>query len=214
MELELSAGDDVAAAVGHPVTFRAKFPPPEGIEEFTVIWNFGDGSREASTNRIAPTGNGDEVITSPIIHVFDRDEGSPFIVTAELTGFGDAGIAEGKATLVTTVSRLPVIEVFAGENQTVESGSKVDFSASFTRPEGVSDISYSWSFGDGSAPVESLFEADEDGGQVSISHTYQNFRPNAYIVVLTVTGQTEVGEVEARDDWCGCGRTRRWRHDS
>jgi hypothetical protein len=197
LELVIDAGDDLAAAVGHPITYRAKFTPPEGLEEFVVRWNFGDGSREQSTDRIAPTGNGDEVITSPIIHYFDRDEDSPFIVTAELSGFGDAGIAEGEDTLVTTVSRLPVIEVFAGESQTVEAGSKVDFSASFTRPDGVSDIGYSWNFGDGSAPTETLIGDASESGQVDTTHTYSNFRPNPYVVTLTVTGQTDVGDVEA-----------------
>ena len=99
---------------------------------------------------------------------------------------------------MTTVSRLPVIEVFAGVNQTVEAGSAVDFSASFTRPDGVSDVAYSWNFGDGSAPTESLI-----GGptEVKTTHTYQNFRPNPYVVILTVTGETEVGEVEATGEF-------------
>ena len=166
------------------------------MEDFVITWNFGDGSREESTDRIAPTGNGDEVITAPIIHFFGRDEDSPFIVTVDLRGSGDAGIAEGKDTLVTTVSRLPVIEVFAGENQIVEAGSKVDLSASFNRPEGVSEISYSWNFGDGSAPVEGSLSDSDTAVQVDTTHTYSNFRPNPYVVSLTVTGQTEVGEVE------------------
>jgi hypothetical protein len=197
IEIEIFAGDDIAAAVGHPVTYRAKFTPPEGLEDFFVTWNFGDGEREESTNRFAPTGNGDELISSPVIHYFGRDEDSPFIVTAELTGAGEGGIAEGEDTLVTTVSRLPVIEVFAGENQIVEAGSELDFSASFTRPEGIGDISYSWNFGDGSAPVEGDISSSANGGEIDTTHTYKNFRPNPYTVVLTVTGQTEVGEVEA-----------------
>lgn len=201
IELVVDGGDDIAAAVGHPVTYRAKFTPPEGMDRFSIVWNFGDGSREQSTDRVAPTGNGDEVISSPVIHYFNRDEDSPFIVTVELTGSGDAGIGEGEDTLVTTVSRLPVIEVFAGENQTVESGSKVEFDASFTRPEGVTDIAYSWNFGDGSAPTGGSFSESEEGGQVDTTHVYQNHRPNPYHVVLTVTGQTEVGEVEARGEF-------------
>ena len=196
IELNIDAGDDIAAAVGHPVTYRVKFTPPEDMEDFVITWNFGDGSREQSTDRIAPTGNGDEVITAPVIHFFDRDEDSPFIVTVELRGTGDAGIAEGKDTLVTTVSRLPVIEVFAGESQIVEAGSKVILFASFTQPEGVSEISYSWDFGDGSAPVEVKLSGTDTPGQTATLHTYSNFRPNPYVVSLTVTGQTEVGEVE------------------
>ncbi|MDP6667146.1 MAG: DUF4349 domain-containing protein, partial [Dehalococcoidia bacterium] len=197
IELAIDAGEDTAAAIGHPVTYRAKFTPPEDMEEFVITWNFGDGAREQSTDRIAPTGNGDEVITSPVIHYFDRDEDSPFIVTVELRGSGDAGIAEGEDTLVTTVSRLPVIDVFAGENQTVEFNSKVDFSASFTRPTGVSGITYSWNFGDGTTPVEGALDDLEGEDQVATTHTYKNFRPNPYVVTLTITGQTEVGEVEA-----------------
>lgn len=201
VELVIDGGEDIAAAVGHAVTYRAKFTPPEGMDSFVIKWNFGDGSREVSTNRVAPTGNGDEVISSPVIHYFNRDEDSPFIVTVELTASGDAGLGEGEDTLVTTVSRLPVIEVFAGENQTVESGSKVEFDASFTRPEGVSDITYSWNFGDGSAPVEGSIGEGDQGGQVDTTHVYNNHRPNPYVVVLTVTGQTEVGEVEARGEF-------------
>ena len=201
VELLIDGGEDIAAAVGHPVTYRAKFTPPEGMDSFVIKWNFGDGSREVSTNRVAPTGNGDEVISSPVIHYFDRDEDSPFIVTVELTGSGDAGLGEGEDTLVTTVSRLPVIEVFAGENQTVEAGSKVEFDASFTRPDGVSDITYSWNFGDGTAPVEGAVGVGDEGGQVDTTHVYRNHRPNPYVVVLRVTGQTEVGEVEARGEF-------------
>jgi hypothetical protein len=196
IELVIDGGEDMAAAVGHAVTYRAKFTPPEGVEDFRVTWNFGDGTHETITDRFAPTGNGDELISSPVIHVFDRDEDSPFIVTVDLNGTGDVGIIEGEDTLVTTVSRLPVIEVFAGENQVVESGAIVEFEASFTRPEGVTEISYSWNFGDGTAPVEGVLAAGEGSGQVDSTHSYDNFRPDPYFVTLTVTGQTEVGEVE------------------
>ena len=200
IELVLDAGDDVAAAVGHPVTYRVKFTPPQDMEDFFITWNFGDGSREESTDRVAPTGDGDEVISAPIIHFFNRDEDSPFIVTVDLRGSGDAGLAEGKDTLVTTVSRLPVIEVFAGDHQEVEAGQSVEFNASFTRPEGVSEITYSWNFGDGSAPVESSLGDSDAAVKVDASHTYQNFRSNPYVVSLTVNGQTEVGEVEVSSE--------------
>ena len=193
----IDGGADIAAAMGHPVTYRAKFTPTANMEEFIVTWNFGDGSHEELTNRVAPTGKGDEVITSPIVHYFERDEDSPFIVTVELNGFGDAGVAEGEDTLVTTVSRLLVIEVFAGDSQTVEAGSEVDFATSFTLPDGLSDVSYSWNFGDGSAPVEGSIGSTGSGSQVDTVHTYLNFRPDPFVAILTVTGQTDVGEVKA-----------------
>ena len=46
----------------------------------------------------------------------------PYIVTVDLSGAGEGGIAEGSDSLEVTVSEVPTIEVFAGENQTVEEG--------------------------------------------------------------------------------------------
>ena len=195
--ITIDAGEDLRAAVGHPTTFRAKFTPPDGFEEFSVVWDFGDGFGEQRVNRVVPTGNGDELITAPVIHYYQRDEDSPFIVTAKLQASGDAGLAEGEDTLVATVSQLPVIEVFAGENRVVEYKSDVEFSGSFTRPEGITDLEYTWNFGDGSAPVTVEIADDEESTEIEATHVFQNFRPNPYMVSLTITGQTEVGEVEA-----------------
>ena len=195
--ITIDAGEDLRAAVHHPTMFRAKFTPPEGFEEFSVVWDFGDGFGEQRVSRVVPTGNGDELVTAPVIHYYQRDEDSPFIVTAKLQASGDAGLAEGEDTLVATVSQLPVIEVFAGENQIVEYKSGVEFNGSFTRPEGITDLEYTWNFGDGSAPLTFALADDEESTEINATHAFQNFRPNAYMVTLTITGQTEVGEVEA-----------------
>ena len=53
-ELVIDGGDDIAAAVGHPVTYRAKFTLPDGFDNVRVTWNFGDGTCETSTDRYAP----------------------------------------------------------------------------------------------------------------------------------------------------------------
>jgi hypothetical protein len=53
-ELVIDGGDDIAAAVGHPVTYRAKFTLPDGFDNVRVTWNFGDGTCETSTYRYAP----------------------------------------------------------------------------------------------------------------------------------------------------------------
>ena len=42
-DMEVDAGGEQVAGVGHPVTFRAFFKPPEGIDYFTFTWDFGDG---------------------------------------------------------------------------------------------------------------------------------------------------------------------------
>ncbi len=197
IKLVIDAGADISTTVGEQVTYRVKFTPPEGIEEFSVTWDFGDGTGKQQTSRTVLTGNGEELITAPIIHSFFDNQGSPFIVTVKLEGSGEGGIARGEDKLITTVSRLPVIDLFAGENQIVEVGSEVQFSASFTRPEGVFDLSYVWNFGDGTAPIKVELGSLEGAGQITTTHVYENFRPKPYSVTLVMTGNTDVGAVEA-----------------
>ena len=43
-QMPVDAGEDQTAAVGRNVRFRAFFEPPEGIDQFTYTWDFGDGS--------------------------------------------------------------------------------------------------------------------------------------------------------------------------
>ena len=93
------------------------------------------------------------------------------------------------------VKEVPTIEVFAGENQTVEEGDDVEYSASFTRPTDLWDFEYQWDFGDGS-PTES--GSVEDGeSRIAAAHEYSDFRPRPYEVSLTVSAMSEVGRVSS-----------------
>ena len=40
--LTVDAGGDRVVSVGEPERFQAYFTPPQGIEEFTFSWDFGD----------------------------------------------------------------------------------------------------------------------------------------------------------------------------
>jgi hypothetical protein len=136
-EMVPDAGPDIRAGVGEPVRFRATFTPPDGIESFDYMWDFGDGTQVVSGNRTAPTGEGDRRVTATIHHRFDDERDSPYIVQFNITGFGNGGLSEGEDTLIATVSRIPNIEVFAGEWITAEEGGAVEISGSFTRPAGM-----------------------------------------------------------------------------
>ena len=188
------AGPDVRAGVGEPVRFRASFTPPDGIESFDYTWDFGDGTGVVTGNRTAPTGDGDRRVTATVHHRYEDERDSPYIVQFEITGFGDGGLAEGEDTLIATVSRIPNIEVFAGEWMNVEEGETVELSGSFTRPAGMADVGFTWDFGDGSNPVSGSLE---DGVTTAVAaHVYANYRPRPYTARLTITGMMESGEVE------------------
>lgn len=192
-EMRVDAGGDQTFSVGEVARFRATFYPPEGIDDFDFVWDFGDGTPVSSGNSSAPRADGGR-ITATVHHQYSSDLESPFIVEVTMTGQGEAGVVEGSDTFIATVTELPAITVFAGEHMIVEEGEEVEFSGSFTRPEGLTNYRYSWEFSDG---TEAIAGAPEEGATtVTAIHVYENHRPQPFTVTLTVTAESEAGHVE------------------
>ena len=194
-DIRVDGGDDKTASVGEFARFRATFTPPDDIEDFSFTWDFGDGSGIVTGHRVAPTIDGAAKVTATVTHVYENERDSPYIATVDLTGTGDAGVAEGSDTVIVSVSRVPNIEVFAGEAFSVFAGEEFELAGSFTRPAGLSDVTYSWDFGDGSKPQSSALS--EGQTTASATHVYDNHRPTPYTVTLTVTALSQAGEIEA-----------------
>ena len=192
-DMRVDAGEDMTFSVGENARFRATFYPPEGIDDFRFTWDFGDGSTVEIGSGSAPRADGGR-ITATVRHRYSSDLESPFIVEVKMTGQGEAGVFEGSDTFIATVTELPAITVFAGDHRFVEEGEEVEYSGSFTRPEGLSSYQYSWEFSDGS---EAVTGAPEEGATtVTAMHLYENHRPQPYTVTLTVTAESEAGDVE------------------
>ena len=194
-QMVVDAGEDVAGAVGQPVRFRASFRPPEGIDDFRVVWDFGDGSEPVRIHRTAPTQDAAERVTATVTHHYADDQDSPYIAEVMIEGSGDGGLVEGSDVLIVSIFRLPRIEVFAGEPQVVEAGDTVRFSGSFTRPAEVRDVTFTWDFGDGSDPVRGSLESGVTAALAD--HSYRDHRPAPYRATLTVRGESEAGAVES-----------------
>ena len=192
--MAVDSGPDQTFSAGQGARFRANFTPPAGIEDFSFTWDFGDGTEPAFGTGSAPTTQPGQRVTATVNHVYDDDRDSPYIVQLDITGTGPAGLVKGSDTLIATVTRVPTIEVFAGEYRVVEEGKDVEYSGSFTRPEGLWDIQYRWDFGDGSATITGIPE--EGATRAVATHSYENHRPQPYEVTLTVTAQSDAGEVK------------------
>ena len=192
LEMSVDVGPDESFRVGQPARFRATFTPPPDIDEFSFTWDFGDGSSVAGTNT-APTPNGQRV-TATVNHVYPDDHDSPYIVSVEITGRGEGGIAEGTDSLLATLTEVPSIEVFAGESRTVEEGDEVRYAASFTAPDELWDYEYQWDFGDGSPSVAGQID---EGTRVETAHSYTDYRPFPYTVELTVSAMSDAGRISA-----------------
>ena len=192
-DMRVDADEDRTFSVGENARFRATFYPPEGIDDFDFAWDFGDGTSVVVGNGSAPRADGGR-ITATVHHQYRSDLESPFIVEVKMTGRGEAGIVEGSDTFIATVTELAAITVFAGDHRSVEEGEEVEYSGSFTRPEGLSNYRYSWEFSDGS---EAVTGAPEEGATtVTATHAYENHRPQPFTVTLTVSADSDAGEVE------------------
>ena len=194
VEMPVNAGADQTFSVGQIARFRATFEPPPGIEDFGFLWDFGDGSPPVSGTASAPSPGGSGRVTATVNHTYNDDRDSPFIVQFEMSGSGDAGRAEGTDTLIATVTKIPSIEVFAGEDRETEAGQEVEYAGSFTRPRGLENIQYRWDFGDGSPPVTGVPE--EGVTRAVATHAYADYRFRPYAVTLTVTADSQAGQVE------------------
>lgn len=192
-DMRVDAGEDQTFSIGEVARFRATFYPPEGIEDFDFTWDFGDGSPVQGDSSSAPRADGGR-ITATIHHQYSSDLESPFIVEIKMTGRGEAGIVEGSDTFIATVTELPAITVFAGDYLVVEEGEEVEFSGSFTRPEGLTNYQYSWEFSDGSEAVTGT--PAPGATTVTALHAYENFRPDPFYVTLTISADSEAGSIE------------------
>ena len=194
-EIAVEIGEDAATyRAGLSAGFRATFEAPEGVEEYTYTWDFGGGTDPVQGSRTAPTTNAGERVTATVVHTFYDIEQSPYIVQLEITGFGEEGIFQGSDTLIATVTEIPGIDVFAGEYRVVDEGDDVEYSGSFTRPESLRDFEYRWDFGDGTATVVDV--PAEGSTRAMAIHAYRDYRRDPYEVVLTVTAQSDAGEVK------------------
>ena len=198
VEIKVDSGDDQTVAVRVPVRFRATFSPPDGIEDYVITWDFGDGTEPATVYRTAPTQVAGQLITATVTHHYRDPTGSPFIAQVTIRGTGEGGIVEGEDTLTVSVSEVPAIEVFAGERKVVDQNTEVEFSGSFTRPKGLTNVRYEWDFGDGSTPAEG--DLPEGVTRASATHVYPDHRREPYVARFTVTADSEVGEVEASSE--------------
>ena len=193
--IDVNAGPDTSARVGQAVKFRASFFAPPDIDQYTYVWDFGDGSSVAGSATI-PTQSG-ERLTATVTHSYQEDLDSEYIATITLEGTGEGGIAEGSDSLEVSVRRVPTISVFAGEDRTVEEGALTEYSASFTRPGELWDYQYQWDFGDGSPTVTG--NPEEGSTRIDEGHAFADHRPFAYTAVLTVNAMSDAGQVSGSD---------------
>ena len=104
LDMRVSAGTDRTLSVGEFARFRAKFHQPEGIDEFTTTWDFGDGTPPVTIYASVASADPGQRTTATVNHIYDDDRDSPYIAQVKIVGTGKAGLAEGSDTFIATVT--------------------------------------------------------------------------------------------------------------
>ena len=195
--MPVDAGPDTAFRVGQANRLKANFEPPPGIDEFSYTWDFGDGNTIRGRQTAPVVGEQGHRVTASVSHVYENE--GDYIAEIKMAGSGDAGLAEGSDTVIITVTEIPTIEVFPGENMVAEEGDELAMRATFTRPAELWDYEYRWDFGDGT-PTE-IGVPEEGATRVGTVHSFSDYRPDPYEVTFTMSAMSEAGKVSTSDNF-------------
>ncbi len=190
----VDAGDEKRAPLGHGSQFTARFFPPEDYDRFLIEWDFGDGSGTILQERALRTGDADgSYLSAPVVHTYFDDQYSPYAVTVKVTAYSDNKVAQGEDQLWVHAAELPTLNIFPGEHIEAEVGETVSFRATFDDHIDVGDLSYKWTFGDGSAPIEGVVK---DGTTaVDAEHAFERQQTLWYQVKIELSGDSSAGEI-------------------
>ena len=202
-EMVVDGGLDRTVTIGQAVRFRAAFKPPEGIDDFFFTWDFGDDSPRVTGRGTSRATDPDTRFTATITHFYSSEKDSPYFAEIKITGNGEAGLAEGEATLKVEVVKSSEMTVDAGSDQTAGVGSLVRFRAFFDVPEGMESFFFTWDFGDGSRVISSDRTAPtpEENRRVTatVNHAYHDEKDSPFFAIVKLRGSGEDGIAEGED---------------
>ena len=173
---------DKTTGVGERVRFRAFFKPPEGIEDFSYTWDFGDGA-SIRGHQTAPTEKEDTRVTATVTHRYRDEEDSPYIVQFEIQGSGEAVAAgrrydpdgRGPPGFPTSLSSPARVSLWTRARRSSSVGPSLG-------RRGLNEVEYRWDFGDGSEPATGMLGV---GITTAVAtHVYEHHRPFSYQATL------------------------------
>lgn len=193
-QAEAAAG---GAEEGVTTEFWARVTPDPNV---TYLWNFGDGSQAygttevntgpPTTNVCAPTRG---MVSNTVQHVYESN--GTFVVT--LTAYDPFGAAARNYLIVTVLNPSIAMSVISSDFPV---GSSVNDSVRFwanatdTDPNDIANLTFLWTFGDGSSPTASysLQSSAYGKGETTVVHAYRH--TGSFTVTVKVSdGRIPIG---------------------
>ena len=200
--MQVDAGSDIRVGLSTKRQYTARFNPPEGYDTYEIIWDFGDGTPPRSANSALRTQNEEGLLSVPVVHSYNSDGFSPYVVTVSIKAYSENGVAEGEDKIWANVAPVS-FEVDAGGDIDVGVHEQNQYTARFNPPEGYDNFEITWDFGNASGQtiVRSALRTRDKQGYLSVPvvHAYDTDRFSPYVVSVNVKASSDQGVAYGRD---------------
>ena len=186
----------IGVALNQPESFTVRFWPPEGHDQYRITWDFGTGGSQLVTDRAIRSPDDDGSFTSaPVTTTFSNQDFDQFIGKVTVSASSGSEVARGDANFLINVYELPklnpLLRVLPSDQ--VAPGEAVEFTATFNNHEGVRGLQYELVLGDGSESQTGMVAPGVN--TIEATHEYERYVPWELIPRLTLTGDSDAGEV-------------------
>ena len=202
VSFEVDAGGDIDVGVHEQNQYTARFNPPEGYDNFEITWDFGNASGQNVVRSALRTRDKQGYLSVPVVHTYDTDRFSPYVVSVNVKASSDQGVAYGRDRFWVNVAPI-VVDVDAGEDIGVGTNVQRQYTARFIPPEGYERFEITWDFGDGTGAqtVYSALKTQDASSYLSapVVHTYYDDAFSPYVVKVNVKASSDRGVSEGGD---------------
>ena len=194
--MQVAIDADIGVALNQAESFTVRFWPPRGHDTYRITWDFGTGGSLLVTDRAIRSADDDgSFISAPVTITFSNQDFDQYIGKVTVDAISGSEVARGEENFLINVYELPklnpLLRVLPSDQ--VAPGETVEFSATFNNHEGVRGLKYELSLGDGSGSQTGAIEPGVN--TIETTHEYERYVPWELIPTLTLTGDSDAGEV-------------------
>ena len=197
--MRISIDEEIAVSQSRPEAFSVTFWPPEDHDQFRITWDFGTGSGPIVTDRAIRSPDDRNTFTSATVNFsFSGNESERYVGRVIVEARSDSSVARGVQDFGIAVYELPTLNPLAEllNPLPITVNEEAEFRATISEHRDVRNLTYEWTFGDGTDPVTGELAPDQN--TINATHTYTRYVPWTLQARLRLTGESDAGAVDER----------------